>query len=73
VDWITLISSAAAFVISTVCAALGYRRLHGALPREVHAHDAAIVSLRKQNATLMVRIRRLERAIPPVTGEPNGA
>jgi hypothetical protein len=72
-DWVTLIASAAAFVISSVCAALGYRRLHGALPREVDAHNAAIGSLRKQHATLMARIRKIEAAIPTVTGDPDGA
>jgi hypothetical protein len=72
-DWITLGTSAAAFVISSVCAALGYRRTHGTIPRELHTHDSAIASLRKQNATLMARLRKLEAAIPTVTGDAHGA
>jgi hypothetical protein len=72
-DWITLVTSAAAFIISSVCAALGYRRTHGTIPRELHGHESAIASLRKQNATLMARIRKIETAITPVTGDPNGA
>lgn len=71
-DWLPLVTSAAAFVISSVCAALGYRRTHGTIPRELNSHDAAIASLRRQNATLMARLRKLEAAIPTVTGEPHG-
>lgn len=62
-DWIPLVTSAAAFLVSSICAALGYRRTHGAIPRELHSHDAAINSLRKQNATLKARIRRIESTI----------
>jgi hypothetical protein len=72
-DWISLIGSGVAVTVSTVCAILHGGRRVRALPREVNAHDAAIASLRKQNATLMARIRKIERAIPSVTGEPDGA
>jgi len=72
-DWISLIGSGVAVTVSTVCAILHGGRRVRALPREVNAHDAAIASLRKQNATLMARIRKIERAIPSVTREPDGA
>ena len=72
-ECVALITSDAALVIVSVCAALGYRRTHGVIPRELHSHDSAIASLRKQNATLMARLRKLEAAIPTVTGESHGA
>jgi hypothetical protein len=71
-DWVTLAASAAAFVISSVCAALGYRRLHGEIPREVNAHEAAIVGLRRQNAALSIRLRALETAAKRQKGPTNG-
>jgi hypothetical protein len=72
-DWIPYIASGAAVFISTLCAALGYRRTHAIIPRSLDAHTAALARIRRQNATLAARIRRLERAIPSVTGDPNGA
>jgi hypothetical protein len=72
-DWISLIGSGVAVTISTVCAILHGGRRVRALPREVGAHDTAIASLRKQHAILMARIRKLEAAIPTVTGDPHGA
>jgi hypothetical protein len=71
-DWISLIGSGVAVTISTVCALLHGGRRVRALPREVNAHQSAIASLRKQHATCMARIRKLEAAIPTITGEPDG-
>jgi prefoldin subunit 5 len=72
-DWVSLIGSGVAVFISTVCAILHGGRRVRALPREVNAHQSAIASLRKQHATLLMRLRKIEAAIPTVTGDRHGA
>jgi len=72
VDWISLSTSAAAFVISTVCAAAGYRRTHRTIPREIAADRDAIALLREDSAALSIRLRALETAAARKKGPTNG-
>ena len=72
-DWIPYLTSAAAVAISTVCAAMGYRRTHHVVEPEIRACEVAIADLRTQNSTLLARLRKLEAAAEGKRGKPNGA
>ncbi len=71
-DWIPYIASGAAVFISTACALLHPARRFNGIPREVNAHDAAITALRRQYATALARIRKLEAAATPPPENPDG-
>jgi uncharacterized protein (DUF1810 family) len=72
-DWISVIVSSGAVAISTLCAAMGYRRTHRIVEPRVRECAEAITDLRTQNASLLARVRKLEAAGERKIGDPDGA